>query len=158
MKYLILISFFIVGAIAFGQSKNEIIQQRIEFIAQDLESEDISLEDIFDVLNLYYDNPLNLNTASKEELQELLMVNDFQINALLIWREKNGLFETIFEIKDVEYWDLVTLENILPFVRVSKVEGKERGNFQQYLKDGQVEAYFRYQRNIEDKSGYADVS
>ncbi|HLV42865.1 MAG TPA: helix-hairpin-helix domain-containing protein [Brumimicrobium sp.] len=158
MKQLLLISFLILGSIVFGQSKNEVIQQRIEFIAQDLESEDVSLEDIFDVLNLYYDNPLNLNEATKEELQELLLVNDFQINSLLSWREKNGPFKTIFEIQEVEYWDLLTLENIFPFVRVSKVEENERGDFQKYLREGKVEAYFRYQRNIEDKSGYADVT
>lgn len=55
MKHLILISFLILGAFVFGQSKNEVIQQRIEFIAQDLEAEEVSLEDIFDVLNIYYD-------------------------------------------------------------------------------------------------------
>src|SRR5690554_1909992 len=83
MKYILLISFLIIGAVVFGQSKNEVIQQRIEFIAQDLEAEEVSLEDIFDVLNNYYDNPLNLNEASKEDLQELLLLNDFQINSLL---------------------------------------------------------------------------
>src|SRR5690554_5009615 len=103
MKYLILISFFIVGAIAVGQSNNEIIHQRIEFIAQDLESEDVSFEDIFDVLNIYYDNPLNLNTATKEDIHDLLMLSDFQINSLLTWRDKNGPFNTIFEIQEVEY-------------------------------------------------------
>src|SRR5690554_7815848 len=128
MKHLILISFLILGAFVFGQSKNEVIQQRIEFIAQDLEAEEVSLEDIFDVLNIYYDNPLNLNAATQEELQSLLLLNDFQINALLTWREEKGPFNTIFEIQEVEYWDLLTLENILPFVRVSKVEEKKSGN------------------------------
>jgi hypothetical protein len=158
MKYLILISFLVIGAVVFGQSKNEIIQQRIEFIAQDLEEEELSLEDLFDVLNNYYDNPLNLNTATKEELQELLLLNDFQINALLTRRDEIGSFNTIYEIQEIEYWDIPTLENILPFVLVSKVEEKKKGNLQKYLKEGKVEAYFRYQRNIEEKSGYADVT
>ncbi|WP_417265863.1 hypothetical protein [Brumimicrobium sp.] len=158
MKHLILISFLILGAFVFGQSKNEVIQQRIEFIAQDLEAEEVSLEDIFDVLNIYYDNPLNLNAATQEELQSLLLLNDFQINALLTWREEKGPFNTIFEIQEVEYWDLLTLENILPFVRVSKVEEKKSGNLKTYLQEGKVEAYFRFIRNIEDKAGYADVT
>jgi hypothetical protein len=157
MKHFLLISFLIISALAFGQSKNEIIQQRIEFIAQDLESEDISLEDVFNVLNIYYDNPLNLNAATKEDLQELLLLSDFQINSLLTWRDEKGPFKTIFEIQEVEYWDLLTLENILPFVRVSKVEEKQEGSLKKYLKEGEVEAYFRYQRIIENKSGYADV-
>ncbi|PWH87017.1 helix-hairpin-helix domain-containing protein [Brumimicrobium oceani] len=158
MKYLLFISFLVFGTILFGQTKNEVIQQRIEFIAQDLEAEELSLEDVFDVLNNYYDNPLNLNLASKEDLQGLLLLSDFQINAFLKAREEKGVFNTIFEIQEIEYWDIPTLENILPFVMVSKVEEKKKGNLQKYLKEGKVEAYFRYQRNIEDKVGYADVS
>lgn len=158
MKYLFLISFIFLGFVTFGQTKNEVIQQRIEFIAQDLESEELSLEDIFDVLNNYYDNPLNLNAATKEQLQELLLLNDFQINSLLKKRDEIGAFNTIFEIHEIEFWDLPTLENILPFVMVSKAEVKESGNFGKYLKEGQVEAYFRFIRNIEEKAGYADVS
>jgi len=38
MKYLLFISFLVFSALVFGQSKNEIIQQRIEFIAQDLDA------------------------------------------------------------------------------------------------------------------------
>ncbi len=158
MKYLILISFLALGFVVFGQTKNEVIQQRIEFIAQDLEAEELSLEDVFDVLNNYYDNPLNLNTATKEQLQELIMLNDFQINSLLATRDANGPFHTVFEIQEIEYWDIPTLENILPFVVVSKVLEKEKGNLRKYLREGNVEAYFRFIRNLEEKAGYADVS
>lgn len=158
MKRLLIISFLCLGSFVLSQTKNEIIQQRIEFIAQDLDAEEVSLEDVFDVLNTYYDNPLNLNAANKEDLQELLLLNDFQINSLLATREEKGHFKTLFELKDLEYWDLLTLDNIIPFVRVSKVEEKKEGNFKKYLKEGKVEAYFRYQRNIEDRAGYADVT
>ncbi|WP_107038058.1 hypothetical protein [Brumimicrobium mesophilum] len=158
MRFLLVISLTLIFSSVFGQSKNEVIQQRIEFIAQDLEAEEISLEDVFDVLNNYYDNPLNLNVATKEELQQLLLVNDFQINSLLKARDEKGAFNTIFEINEIEFWDLITLENILPFVMVSKVEEKESGSLKKYLKEGKVEAFFRYQRNIEDKAGYADVT
>ncbi|RFC55060.1 helix-hairpin-helix domain-containing protein [Brumimicrobium aurantiacum] len=158
MKYLLLFSFLIFALLGLSQSKNEVIQQRIEFIAQDLDAEEVSLEDIFDVLNAYYDNPLNLNIATKEDLQEIMLLNDFQINALLAKRDEVGAFSTLFELKDIEYWDLLTLDNIIPFVRVSKVEEKKQGNLKKYLAEGNVEAYFRYQRVLEDKVGYSDVS
>lgn len=158
MRYLIFISFIVVSAISFGQTKNEIIQERIEFIAQDLEVEDISLEDIFDVLNNYYDNKLNLNTATKDELQELLMLNDFQIDALLKWRGENGFFETVYQLQEVPFWSISTIDNIMPFVRVSVIEKKESKGFAKYVKEGQFEGYFRFIRGIEKKDGYADVS
>ena len=158
MKYAFLILFLAVGTILFGQTKDEIIEERVEFIAQDLDAEDVSLEDIFDVLNKYYDNKLNLNTATKEELQELLMVNDFQINSLLDWRDKNGPFKTLYELKDLDYWDLQTLDNIIPFVHVSEVSEKKKNSFKDYMREGNFEGYFRYIQNIERKAGYAKVS
>ena len=91
-------------------------------------------------------------------MEELLLLSDFQINSLLKRRDENGPFKTIFEIQEIKFWDIPTLENILPFVRVSKTEEKEEGSLKKYLKEGEVEAYFRFIRNIEDKVGYADVS
>lgn len=158
MKYLLFISVFFIAGFVFGQTKDEIIQARIEFIAQDLEEESLSLEDVFEALNNYYDNKLNLNTATREELEELVMVNSFQINSLLQWRDEKGLFSTIFEISEVPHWDLQTLDNILPFVRVSEVKVKQRKGFTDYIKEGKFEGYFRYIRGIETKAGYADVT
>lgn len=142
----------------WSQTKDEVIQDRIEFIAQDLDAEEISLEDIFEILNRYYDHKLNLNSATKEELQQLMMISDIQINALLKYRAKNGLFSTLYQVKDVAYWDLITLERIIPFVRVSEVQQKKKGNFKQYLKEGEFEAYFRFIQTIEKQAGYAHVS
>lgn len=158
MRSLPFIFVLLLSGFVFGQTKEEIIQERLEFIAQDLEVEDISLEDVFEVLNNYYDNKLNLNTATQEELEGLMMVNVFQINALLKWRDENGYFSSLFEISEVPYWDLVTLNNILPFVVVLEVESKTRRRFSEYFKEGNFEAYFRFIRGIERKEGYADVS
>jgi len=142
----------------FSQKKNVVIQQRIEFIAEELETEDISLEDVFDLLYYYYDNPLNLNVATREELQELMLLSDFQINELVAVRDEKGAFETVYELKDLEYWDIATLENVLPFVVVQPAKEKKSRKWKEYLKDGKLEAYFRYQRVLEDKAGYEDVS
>lgn len=158
MKYLVSILFLCWTWVVFAQSKNEIIQERIEFIAQEMETEEISLEDLFEVLDNYYDNPLNLNSATKEELEELMLINEFQINSLLKWREENGFFETLYEIKDIDFWDVLTLNQIIPFVRVSEVKEKKKRKLSEYLKEGKVEGYIRYIRNIEDKAGYERVS
>ncbi len=146
------------ASVVFGQKKNIVIQQRIEFIAEELETEDISLEDVFDLLYYYYDNPLNLNSANREELQELMLLSDFQINELVAVRDKNGSFETVFELKDLKYWNITTLENVLPFVVVQPLKEDKTRKWKEYLNDGKLEAYFRYQRVIEDKDGYEKVS
>ena len=158
MKFLLFFLLLALSFNSFSQKKSEIIQQRIEFIAEELESEDISLEDVFDLLYYYYDNPLNLNDATRGDLQELRLLSDFQINELIRVRSDSGEFSTVFELKDLDYWDIATLENILPFIVVQPVVSKKDKGLRAYLKEGKLESFFRYQRVIEQKAGYADVS
>jgi hypothetical protein len=61
-----------------SQDRIEIIQQRIEFISEQLQSEDIDLTNVIEALNFYYDNKLNLNSAVAEELEELNLLTSDQ--------------------------------------------------------------------------------
>ncbi|MEX1192701.1 MAG: hypothetical protein WEA99_12070 [Brumimicrobium sp.] len=158
IKWLLFSFVLLLTGVSFGQEKNDIIQQRIEFIAEELEIEDISLEDVFDNLSYYYDHPLNLNAATKEELEQLLLLSDFQINDLLLHIEKHGKLITIYELQALKYWDLNTIENILPFIKVDDKLDKLQLSFKELLKEGKVEMYFRWIRGIEQKKGYDDVS
>ena len=159
-KIFLSILFLVFTSLVFAQRKSDIIQQRIEFISEELELEDVALEDVFDVLYFYYDNPLNLNSASREDLQGLLLLNDIQINELLNRIEEKGPFESMFQLQEMAYWDLLTIENVLPFTRVAPSEEKkekETGRLKRYLKEGKTEVFMRWQRVPEEKSAYEDV-
>lgn len=159
MRYCLGIFFILFAISASGQTKSEVIQQRMEFIAEEFETEEISLEDVFENLSYYYDNPLNLNSATQEELEQLLLLSDIQINELLVYREKVGPLKTIYELLEFQFWSNQTVENILPFVKISKVdEEKKKVSLSEMLKDMKSEAMFRWIRGIEDKAGYADVT
>jgi HEPN domain-containing protein len=159
MRYFLGMFFILFAVSASGQTKSEVIQQRMEFIAEEFETEEISLEDVFENLSYYYDNPLNLNSASQEELEQLLLLSDIQINELLVYREKVGPLKTIYELLEFQFWSNQTVENIIPFVKISKVdEEKKKVSLSEMLKDMKSEAMFRWIRGIEDKAGYADVT
>ena len=159
IRFYLGIFFIFLAVSASGQTKSEVIQQRMEFIAEEFETEEISLEDVFDNLSNYYDNPLNLNSASKEELEQLLLLSDIQINELLVYREKIGSLKTIYELLEFQFWSNQTVENILPFVKISKLdEEKKKVTLSEMLKDMKSEAMFRWIRGIEEKAAYADVT
>ena len=159
IRFYLGIFFIFLAVSASGQTKSEVIQQRMEFIAEEFETEEISLEDVFDNLSNYYDNPLNLNSASKEELEQLLLLSEIQINELLVYREKIGSLKTIYELLEFQFWSNQTVENILPFVKISKLdEEKKKVTLSEMLKDMKSEAMFRWIRGIEEKAAYADVT
>lgn len=157
-RYLLIFSFVLSGQLVFAQEKSEVIQQRIEFIAEQLETEEIDLTNVIEQLNYYFDHPLNLNGATAEELEELNLLTSVQINDLLLHRKLFGKFISIYELQSLEYWDLQTIQLVLPFIRVDDKLDNLHISWREALEQGNYEAFLRYQTTPEEKTGYADVS
>lgn len=142
-----------------GQVQQEdVIQSRIEFISEQMEEEDIDLTDVISVLNYYYERPLNLNIATADELRSLMLLNDVQINDLLIHIQRFGKFITLYELQTLKYWDMNTIQLVLPFVTVNDKLLQTHLSFKEVLRFGKFESFFRYQRTPQHKIGYDKVS
>ena len=143
---------------AFGQmSKDEIIQQRVEFISEQLESESLDLTNVVEQLEYYYDHPLNLNGATADQLQDLWLLSDVQINDLLLHIKLYGKLISIYELQSLEYWDMATIKMVLPFVKVDEKLDQMHVSLKEAFQQGDFEAFFRYQTIVEEKAGYEDV-
>lgn len=140
-----------------GQERSDIIQQRIEFISEQLESEEIDLTNVLDQLNYYYDHPMNLNTASAETLRSLNLLTDVQVAELQLHILQFGKLISVYELQSLQYWDMSTIQLVLPFVRVDDKLDQLHLTFHDAVKEGHFEWYARYQRTPEKKAGYADV-
>jgi hypothetical protein len=155
---LLLIFFISIGSSLFSQERNEIIQQRVEFIAEQSESEELDLTNIFDQLNYFYDNPINLNNTNPDELRALGLLTEVQITDALLHVEQFGKFISIYELQSLKYWDLTTISLVLPFVKVDDRLENMHITFKDAIKNGKIEWYTRYQRTPEQKKGYTAVS
>jgi hypothetical protein len=150
---------FLVGCqlCTFSQDRSEIVQQRIEFISEQLGSEDIDLTNIIEQLYFYYDNPLNLNSATSADLEEINLLTSIQINDLILHRKLFGNFISIYELQTLKYWDLSTIQLVLPFVRVDDKLDNLHVSLKEALKQGDYEVFLRYQRIPEERPGYDNV-
>jgi len=133
---------------------DDIINQNIELLSEQLESEDGDVSNLTEVWYYYKKHPLNLNRAQKEQLQELQLLTDIQINNLLKHRELNGNLITIYELQSINGFDLVTIKKILPFVYVNDYFNSAHFSFGEMLKDGKHEFVTRFQRILEKQKGY----
>lgn len=160
LKYGFFVSVLLVTGQLWGQAeqKNEIIQQRIEYLAENFEEEDIELTQITEDLFYYLDHPINLNKTNGEDLRHLWLLTEVQITALLNHRKKFGKLISIYELQAVPYWDLQTIFMVLPFIRVDDKFDQVHVSLKEMLKYGNGEILMRYQRNIEQKRGYTPVS
>ncbi len=157
-RHIIILSCLFISFQVFSQEKSEVVQQRIEFIAEQLETEEIDLTNVVEQLNYYFDHPLNLNGATAEELEELNLLSSVQINDLLLHIKLFGKLISVYELQSLEYWDLQTIQLVLPFIRVDDKLDNLHVSWKEALNQGNYEAFLRYQSTPEAKNGYSNVS
>lgn len=154
LRILFLVSIFLLLNDVIAQDKSEIIQQRIEFIVEKSGDEEVDFTTYFEVLNELYEHPINLNKTDREELNSLGLLDEFQMRDLLLHIEMYGKLITIYELQSLKYWDLATIQLVLPFITVDDKLEQPQVQLKQMLKDARLEAYVRFQTTVQSKEGY----
>ncbi|MFP5470674.1 MAG: hypothetical protein ACLGGV_03690 [Bacteroidia bacterium] len=138
-----------------NQSKQAIIEQRIELISENLEDEDIDLNTLLDNLFHYFDHPINLNNkAAPEKLREIGLLTEVQINNLAQHIQINGKLLSIYELQSVQGFDVLTIKNILPFVKVTTDLDAPTFSVKEITSEGEHELITRWQNTLEKQSGF----
>lgn len=148
--------FLFLGGLSQSKSedKNELIEQRIEYIGGENESIDYST--LFDNLYYYYDHPVNLNNLRQTEvLLEMGLITEIQSVSLIRHIETHGKLMTIYELQSVESYDLETIRALLPFVRVSAELFTPNASLKEMIANSSNELYLRNIRDIQQKKGYS---
>jgi hypothetical protein len=155
---------FLISLSAFSQNDtinnksneqvDEQINQNIELISEQMQSEDGDLSNLTEIWSYYLSHPLNLNKAKREDLADLLLLSDIQINNLLKHREKNGYLISIYELQSINGFDLATIKKITPYVFVSDNFNSAFFSTKEMFKDGKHEFVTRFQRILEPQSGF----
>lgn len=132
------------------------VEQRIENISESTQNE-LDYSDLFPELEYYTKHPINLNTATESDLGNLYMLNDIQISNLLDHIKKNGKLLSIYELQTIDGFDINTINDLLPYVKVSD-EGKVKYNIKDMAKYSSSILIIRYQRIIEPQKGFSAIS
>jgi len=158
-NYSWLICFFLAMSPSFFAQENASwIQQRIEYWMEKNQTENIDFTVQIDTWEYYRAHPLNLNTATKEEVRSLELLSDVQVEALFAHRTEMGKLLTIYELQVVPYWDDEVIQMVLPFVTVDDNLNAFQFSLKNALKYGTSEWITRYQRAIDLPVGYQKVT
>jgi hypothetical protein len=152
------------GALFVGQAANaqDYIRRApdLDRLTQELfaeiQSDEVPYEDLYETLLQYYQTPINLNTATREELRSLLLLNENQITTLLNHRQANGDLLSVYELQSIEGYDLRMISRILPFVSVlTGGANSSRGSlWQRIAREDNNALYLRYERVLQQRQGY----
>ncbi|GHS99186.1 hypothetical protein FACS189421_09160 [Bacteroidia bacterium] len=134
----------------------------MHYLEERMEEEDESFADLYEELSNLVENPYNLQTVSKEELEKLPFLTALQIENLLYYIYKYGPLVDIYELKNVEDLDLQTITYLLPFVYVGEakttdpvIAGLTR-NPLSVLQYSKQELMLRTNFTVQEKAGYTD--
>jgi len=151
---LIISIFFSFNGLAQKDKIDENLIQRIVENLSEESDEQIDIEPLIQDLVSYQQNPLDLNKASLKELNELVLLNQAQIDALIQHIQKSGELLNIYELQSVKYFDLRTVERLLPFVKVGGSIDDLNISIKKILIGGQHVLFTRYEEVLEDRKGF----
>jgi DNA uptake protein ComE-like DNA-binding protein len=133
----------------------KVIEQRIEFIGENLEDSDLDLTVFLEDFYFFLENPLNLNEADFDMLGRLHLLSDVQAIAILSYRKKYGDFITVYELAAIPELDREVIDMMLPFITIEPVV-KDNFKWKYAFKYGNHEVLTRYERVLEEKAGYME--
>ncbi|MDR2683743.1 MAG: helix-hairpin-helix domain-containing protein [Dysgonamonadaceae bacterium] len=129
----------------------------LEDLAGEEEADNEALADLYDELSSIVENPYNLHTVTKAELEKLPFLSALQIENLLYYIYKYGPLVDIAELKNVEELDFQTIVYLLPFVYVGEPPTSESpaGTLRNLLYSKQ-ELLLRTNFTVQPKAGYTE--
>lgn len=131
--------------------------QETGFLYEDEEDTYIleKLENDFLELEERKENPLNLNTATRSQLECFPFLSDFQIEKLLQYVYVHGWMESIYELQLVEGMDREAIQYLLPYVEVQSPEKQNSlPSFREICQYGRQELTARFDFPLYTREGY----
>lgn len=104
------------------------------------------------------EHPLNLNTATREQLEQLPFLSDQLIENILYYLYKYGAMLSINELWGVEGMDWRTRRYLQDFVYVGEVPADRKPDWRKIWTRNKQELLTRVGRSLNQKAGYAGYS
>jgi len=144
------------GQVDADPKNDNFLEKKMETLAEN-STDEVDYTNLFENLAYYRDHPLDLNFAQADDLEQLLMLSDFQIAALIRHREKYGKLLSVFELQSVEGFDLPLIYQLLPYIKVSRELGRLNISLKDVIRYGNNDVFLRMTQNIEQQKGFAPI-
>ena len=134
---------------------SDIVADVVEEIAAEKEEEDeTGMEQLTEHYTRLSENPLNINSATADELASLMILSDFQLFSLGEYIKEYGRLASVHELNFVPGFDENTVMKISPFVTTEGGETTTNPPVRRLLKNGRSVLLARTSRRLEKAKGY----
>ncbi len=119
------------------------------------ETDEVNREELINFYSDKTNEKINLNTATREQLEEFSFLTSKQIENLLEYRFDYKEFLTIYELYLIEEWDSQTVEMFYPFVEV-KPKDEDKFSLKKSFKNSDHQLINRVDYTLQEKKGYKE--
>ena len=136
-----------------AQEINLLLEEQLEELADD--DETVNYDDLLQELS----QPIDLNNATKEQLERLPFLSDQQIENIFAYIYTYGQMQTIYELQLVDEMDRRTIQLMLPFIQVNTpIQEKHFPKVRNIAKRGKHEVLTRFDIPFYKRKGYEQIS
>ena len=135
------------------ESDEKVIADLMERLIENTEA-NVDYTDLQEQLESYNRNKLNLNKASREQLQRLIFLEDNQVNAILNHRQVFGDFMSLYELQTIAVLDPITIYYLTYFVSVDENWQEDQTTFMEMVRKGKHELIGLYELEGQQRVGY----
>lgn len=107
------------GLLLQGQQPTEDMEMQLESIAEGSEDSEVDFVQWAEELALLKENPLEINFATLDELQQIPFLNVFQAANLIQYRKETGTIFSPYELPAVPGWNKDLVQRIMPYLNFS---------------------------------------
>ena len=149
MKRLLLLYCCSLPLLLLAQEVPATTQQQLENLGDENLEDDAMLQQLEHLRK----HPVNLNTATAEDLQAVRLLTDLQVANFIRYRTLFGKLLDIYELQAVPAFDVVTIQKIRPFIYVSAAVLVKEALLARFH-GGDHDLLFRFTRVLERSKGY----
>ena len=132
-----------------GRMGNDKMEDMVERTDAELDYSDFA-----DDLGRLRRHPVNLNTATDDDLQKLTFLNKLQIANLRAYLQQYGSIASIYELQMIEGFNQEMIELMLPFITLTAKSQNDKITLSKLMRYGKTDLMVRYQQILEQQKGY----
>lgn len=153
---IILIAGTLISNLTTIYSQNNTWRLHLELLAEEGVDE-ASIDNMYQELVMLENNPMNLNTVSRNELERMPLLSFEEATSIADFLDKNRPVYTTYELRNVPRLDFNTIEMILPLFYVGEMD-KDKVSVSTMLKYGKHELSNRFDKVMNKRAGYKQYS
>ncbi len=106
------------------QAPPEVLEDMLEDVLPTQYEEDVNVEQVYENLIQFYQEPLNLNAASADDLRKFFFLSERQINNIIRYREYYGALLSPYELALIPALDQESIRQLLPLISIQPVQDR----------------------------------